>query len=377
MTADSFGFDVERQRVAREVFTLRLRFGLLRTAVFAVGVFLFLILGGSAALRDVTAAGSAWLSLFLYFTALYLALQAASTPFDVYGYRLQVRYGLSRQGWRGWVLDEAKGLAIGYPLARVAVEVLYGLLATSPAWWWLAAWLLALLVSFVAGVIAPVVFTRIFYRVTPLEDAELEARIRALAHKAGIRLLGVYVMQTSPKTSVTNAGLAGAGRTRRIVLTDTLLRTHTKDEIETVLAHEIGHEMHHDPALGFAEFVVTALVTVLVLWAFLPWAVGALGLRGIADPAGLPVLMLLAGAIGVAMGPVQATLSRRREAAADRTALELTGKPDAFASAMVKLHDGNLSLARPPRLFEIVSMGHPAPWRRVAGARAFPGRALK
>ncbi len=377
MTADSLGFDSERQRVAREMFDVRLRFGVVRSAAYATAVLAFLLLGGSVALRDAVSGGSPWLSLLLYFSVVYVAFWALSLPFGIVGHRLSKRYELSRQGWRGWLADEAKGLGMGYGFGAVAVEVLYGLLAASPGLWCLAAWLLSLGVSFAAGILAPVLFTRMFYKVEPLSDPDLEARLRALAHRAGIRVLGVFVLKTSPKTSVSNAGLTGAGRTRRIVVTDTLLQTHTKDEIETILAHELGHQIHHDPAAGFMEFAVATLVLLLALWALLPWAAGALGLRGIADPAGMPAILLLGGVVGFILGPAEAALSRRREARADRVAIELTGKPDAFASAMVKLHDGNLSLARPPRLFEIVSMSHPAAWRRVALARAFPERALK
>jgi STE24 endopeptidase len=377
MTSDSSGFDVERQRVAREVFTLRMRIGVLRTAVFAAAVFLFLVLGGSRALRDATAGGSPWVSVVSYVTVLYLALWVADLPFSANGHRLDRRYGLSRQAWRGWALDDLKSLALGFGFTLVAVEVLYGLLRATPAWWWLTAWLLAVAVSLAAGIVAPVLLVRIFYKVTPLADADLEARLRALAQRAGIRVLGVYVVRTSAKSSRSNAALAGAGRTRRIVLTDTLLQSHTPDEIETILAHELAHQKHRDPAVGFAEFALTTLATLAVLGALLPWAVGPLSLDGVADPAGLPALMLLAATLGFLFGPAEAALSRRREARADRAALELTGKPDAFASAMVKLHDANLSLARPPRLVELLAMSHPAAWRRVAGARAFRGRALK
>jgi STE24 endopeptidase len=109
----------------------------------------------------------------------------------------------------------------------------------------------------------------------------------------------------------------------------------------------------------------------------LPWAVGVLALPGIADVAGLPILMLATAIVSLAFDPLERALSRWRESRADRTALEITGKPEAFASAMVKLHDENLSVARPPRFIEFLLMTHPAAWRRVSAARAFPGRALK
>jgi len=376
IAADSFGFDAERQRLARELFTTRLRLGITRSAGFGIAILVFLLGGASAALRDWAGDGP-WWTVFVYFTVLYFVLWLAGLPFSVISHRLEVRYGLSRQTWRGWALDDAKSLAIGYGLTLVAVEVLYWLLRAFPATWWIIVWVLGLGVSVAASVVAPVLFLRIFYKSNRLEDPELEARLRALAERAGMRVLGVHVVQSSVKSSRSNAALAGAGRTRRIVLTDTLLKSHGPDEIETILAHEFAHQKHRDPAIGFGVFVVTSLVSLAVLQAVLPWAVSVLGLRGIADVAGLPVLMLATGILSLAFDPLERALSRWRESRADRTALQITGKPEAFASAMVKLHDANLSLARPPRLIEFLSMTHPAAWRRVSAARAFPGRALK
>jgi len=376
VAVDSFGFDAERQRLARELFTTRLRLAVLRSAGFGIAILAFLVSGASALLRDWAGDGP-WWTVFAYFTVLYFALWLAGLPFSVISHRLEVRYGLSRQSWRSWAFDDAKSLGIGYGLTLVAVEVLYWLLREFPATWWLIVWLLGIGVSLAASVVAPVLFLRVFYKSNRLDNPELEARLRTLAERAGIRVLGVHVVQSSVKSSRSNAALAGAGRTRRIVLTDTLLKAHGPDEVETILAHELAHQKHRDPAVGFATFVATSFLSLAFLQAVLPWAVGVLGLPGIADVAGLPVLMLATAIVSLAFDPLERALSRSRESRADRTALEITGKPEAFASAMVKLHDENLSVARPPRFIEFLLMTHPAAWRRVSAARAFPGRALK
>ena len=377
MAGDAWGFDVERQRLARALFTTRFRIGLVRSAVFAAGVGLFLLLGGSAALRDLGGGGSPWLIVFAYFTVLYVALDLAALPFAAHGHALETRFGLARQGWRGWGLDTLKSTAIGYVLTLVGVAGLYWLLRDLPALWWLVAWAAGLGITAVAGMIAPVVLLPLFYKVTPLQDPALASRLRALADRAGVPVLGVFVVRASAKTRRSNAALAGAGRTRRILLTDTLLATHTPDEIEAVLAHEIAHQKHRDFLAGFAESAATSLVSPVVLQAVLPWAASLLGLQGIADPAGMPILMLGAGAVSLAFGPIERALSRRREARADGFALTMAGDPPAFASAMVRLHDENLSWAQPPRWLESLLLSHPAGWRRVAAARASPGRALK
>ena len=376
VAVDSLGFDVERQRLARELFDTRFRLGIAQSIGFGTAALLFLLLGGSAALRSLVSDG-VWWTVFAYFTAVYVAFWLAAFPFSVYGHGIEARYGLSRQGWKGWALDDLKSLAFGYGFTLVAVEVLYWLLRELPSIWWIIAWALGIGVSLVASVVAPVLFIRMFYKSIRLDNPELESRLRALADRAGIRVLGVHVLQSSVKSARSNAALAGAGRTRRIVLTDTLLKTHTPDEVETILAHELAHQKHRDSTVGFGTFVITSFVVLAFLQAVLPWAASVLGLRGIADVAALPVLMLATGSLSLVLEPAERALSRWREARADRTALVLSGKPEAFASAMVKLHDDNLSLARPPRFIEFLVMTHPAAWRRVTAARAFSGRVLK
>src|SRR2546428_14071107 len=131
-------------------------------------------------------------------------------------HRLEVRYGLSRQTWRGWALDDAKSLAIGYGLTLVAVEVLYWLLREFPTVWWLLVWLLGLGVSVAASFVAPVLFFRIFYKSNRLDNPDLESRLRALAGRRGMRALAVHVVQSSRESSRPNAPLPGAGRTRRM-----------------------------------------------------------------------------------------------------------------------------------------------------------------
>ncbi len=377
MATDAWGFDVERQRLARALFSTRFRIGVIRSAAFAAGVALFLLLGGSAALRDLADGGSPWFTVFAYFTVLYVVLDLAALPFAAHGHVLETRYGLARQGWRGWALDQLKSNAIGYALTLVAVECLYWLLLVLPVLWWIVAWTAGLGITAVAGVIAPVVLLPVFYKVSPLEDPALAARLRTLAERAGVPVLGVFVVRASAKTRRSNAALAGVGRTRRILLTDTLLATHTPDEIEAVLAHELAHQKHRDFLVGFAESAVTSLAGLAVLQAVLPWAASFFSLRGIEDPAGMPILMLGAGVLSLAFGPIERALSRRREARADRFALAMAEDPPAFASAMVRLHDENLSWAEPPRWLESLLLSHPAGWRRVAAARASPGRALK
>src|SRR3989441_3892986 len=148
-----------------------------------------------------------------------------------------------------------------------------------------------------------------------------------------MRVLGVHVVQSSVKSSRSNAALAGAGRTRRIVLTDTLLKTHGPDEIETILAHELAHQKHRDPAVGFGTFILTSFVSLAVLQAVLPWAVGVLGLHGIADVAGLPGLMVAPGVLSPAVDPLARGPSPGGGARGGRPPPQVTGEPGGGAGA--------------------------------------------
>lgn len=371
-TADPLGFSTESQRLARELFRTRVRVSVLRIGVFVAAVGLFLALGGSEALRETTRHGAAWVAVLEYFSILYVALAALSAPFSAYGHVLERRYGLSRQPWHGWARDLMKSVLLGYAVSLVAVEVLYFLLREVPSQWWILVWVLGIGVAFVGSVVAPVVLVRLFFRLDRLADANLEARFRALATRVGIPVLGIFVLHASEKTKRSNAALAGMGRTRRVIVTDTLLQDHTTEEVEAILAHELAHQKYRDPILGLGVLAVTSFVTLGILQASLPRLVGPLGLEGIADVAGLPLLMVITAIVSSVIDPLGLAFSRWREDRADRFALELTGNRDAFARAMAKLHDANLSLARPPRLFEVLAMSHPAAWRRVARARERP-----
>ncbi|MCP4519716.1 MAG: M48 family metalloprotease, partial [Delftia sp.] len=205
----------------------------------------------------------------------------------------------------------------------------------------------------------------------PLADEHqaLAERLVALAERAGTRVRGVYRIDMSRRTKAANAGLMGLGRSRRIVLGDTLLDEFTPDEIETILAHELAHQVHHDLPLGI---LAQALVTFVGLWLAslaLTWGAGRLGLEGVDDVAGLPWLALVLGGFGLLTTPLVNTWSRWRERLADRYAVQLTGAPQAFASALVRLSDQNLAEVEPPAWVVFLLYSHPPVGQRIAAAQ--------
>jgi STE24 endopeptidase len=225
--------------------------------------------------------------------------------------------------------------------------------------------------SAVLSNLAPVLILPLFYKFVPLDDADLAARLTRLFEQAGTHVRGVYRFDMSSKTVQANAAVVGLGNTRRIVLGDTLLDHFTADEIETVLAHELGHHVHGD--LG-KNILVGSVLTLSGLWLAsraLGWGVAAFGFDGLADVAAMPLLALALAAFELATMPLGNTYSRWRERLADRYALETTCKPGAFASAMTRLANQNLADADPERWVEVLLHSHPAINRRVAMAKDF------
>jgi STE24 endopeptidase len=269
------------------------------------------------------------------------------------------------QGLPGWLLDNLKELALVAVFGLGAVELLYWLLRTFPGWWWVLMAALAWVFGVALAQLAPVLIMPIFYKFRPLEDAELTGRLVALAERAGTRVRGVYVMDMSSRTTTANAMLAGLGRTRRIILGDTLLEGYTADEIETILAHELAHHVHNDLPKGLAAQAVLTFAGMWVASLVVAWGVEFYGLRGVDDVAGLPLFALAMLAFGLVTMPLGNYLSRQMERAADRYALRTTGKAPAFRSVMAKLATQNLSDAEPPAWVRFLFYSHPPISERI------------
>jgi STE24 endopeptidase len=221
---------------------------------------------------------------------------------------------------------------------------------------------------------APVVLLPLFYDFRPLGRAELVARLEALAARAGARVLGVFEWRLQDRTRKANAALAGIGRTRRILVSDTLLTAHSDDEIEVILALELGHHVHGDIWSSLALESVLIAVALYAADRALTWSAGSFGLAGKSDIAALPVLLLAAGTVSVMLMPAAHALSRAHERRADRYALDLTGDAASFISAMKRLGAQNLAEERPTRLEEMLFCSHPSMMARIEAAREWDGR---
>ena len=365
--------DPQRQEQARQYARIKRQLWLVDQSISLLYAILWLTLGWATGLR-------AWLTGFInndwllvaafasIFTGIYFLL---NLPLNYYaGFVLPHRYDLSTQSLKNWTIDQIKGLLLGAVLGLLVIELVYlALRQTGDSWWlWLTGG--ALVFSVLLANLSPILIMPIFNKFTPLgeEHADLAQRLIKLAEQAGTKIKGVYKMDMSRRTKQANAALMGTGNTRRIVLGDTLINEFSDDEIETILAHELGHHVHKDIPwmIGFGT-LTTALSFYLVSLA-MNWAIQAFGLTGIADPASLPALMILLSLYGLILMPINNAFSRWRERMADDYALEATGKSDSFASAFTRLANQNLSEVDPQPWVVFLFYSHPPLNARIAKA---------
>lgn len=340
---------------------------------------LLCVSGGAVALRDLVMQVSAasWAQIVLYVAILAAVHELGALPLAYYGgHTLEHRYGLSRQRPAQWMLDHAKGAAVGLALGVVLILIVYWTMRAWPDWWWaVAAAVFSLLLVLFAN-IAPVVLLPIFFRFRPLDRPALRERLERLAAAAGARVMGVFQWDLGEKTVKANAALTGLGRTRRILIADTMLDQYSDDEIEVVLAHELAHHVHGDIWRGIVLEAALVLSGFYVADRVLRTIGPRIGLLDLGDPAGIPLLLLAAGGVSVLLMPVALAVSRLLERRADRFALDLTRNPAAFSTAMRRLGAQNMAEERPSRLVRWLFYSHPpleerieqaADWRKGPG----------
>jgi STE24 endopeptidase len=303
---------------------------------------------------------------------LMLISKIIGTPLEYYSFRIEHRYNLSNQKFRSWLWDECKSFLLGLVMAVIVVELLYELIRLTPQHWWLVAWAGFLGLMVLLAQLAPVVLFPMFYKFEPLENEELKRRLIVLSERAGTHVRGVYKWHLSEKSKKANAALTGLGATRRIILADTLLDNYSDDEIEAVLAHELGHHVHHHI---LKSIFVQAGITLFGFWLaneVLRYAVDRRHMfAGMYDFADLPLLILVSTVLSLLLMPALNAYSRFNERQADRYCFESVDSVEPFISSMNKLADQNLSEKTPARWVEWLLHSHPAITRRVAAAKAW------
>jgi STE24 endopeptidase len=372
---------VANEEKAARYHRLRRRAGLAGTAFGALFLILLLVTGWSADVREFArvAAGSSFtFTVVVYVVVIAILSEVVQLPLAFYeGVTLERRYGLLTQTTARWWIDRFKAGAVGLVVAVGGTLIVWWLLRWSPERWWLMAALSFAAVLVVLAQLAPVLLLPIFYRFKPLDRPALAARLVALAGRAGAPVVGVYEWQLSDRTRKANAALTGIGRTRRILLSDTLLTEHSDDEIEVVLAHELAHHVHYDIWKGIALEAGLLVLGFYLADRVLEASIGRFGIAAKDDIAGLPLLLLAGGAVSLLLLPVTNAVSRVHERRADRYALDMTRNTAAFISGMRRLAAQNLAEERPSRWVEILYHSHPSTAARVDAARAWEAAARR
>ncbi|MCH7939379.1 MAG: M48 family metallopeptidase [Candidatus Marinimicrobia bacterium] len=329
------------------------------------GYLLLLVLTpASARLVEITAySPNPYLHFLLFGLALGLIAQVYALPLSLTsGYWLEHKYSLSNQTIAAWGWERLKGSLVGAVIGLPLALVFYYCLRAFGAGWWLPVGVVLFLFSIVLGRLAPVLIFPLFYKFEPLDDGHsLSGRIRELARSVGLQVQGVFRFNLSKTTKKANAAFTGLGRSKRVLLADTLLDNFTDEEILAVVAHELGHFRLRHIWKGLAEGTAITFAGLFIV------ARLHAGLSGgdVTALAALPWLGLLLGVYGFVTGPISNYISRRREFAADYFAARLMGGGASLAAGLERLADLNLADRDPHPAVEFLFHGHPSIEKRV------------
>ncbi len=286
-------------------------------------------------------------------------------PFSFYsGYILEHRFDLSNQTVGGWLWEQTKGLLVGIILGVIVLSFFYLLLWKIPEYWWLALWLFILIFSILLSRLAPVLLFPIFYKFKPLENSELKKHITSFGEKYNLNITGVYQFNLSKNTRKANAAFTGLGKTKRVILGDTLLENFDQDEIETVFAHEVGHYVRNHLLKGILISSFISLAGLFIAHNIYEIILGTLDYRP-HDLEAIPYLGLILFFYSLLTGPVSNWVSRRFEYQADQFAADSTGQPLVYKQSLKKLAELNLADESPHPVIEFLFYSHPSISHRI------------
>lgn len=295
-----------------------------------------------------------------------------SFPISFYtGYYLEHKYNLSNQTLWKWILEGIKGLLVSLVIGVPILLLFYFTLNQFSDLWWLPFATLMFFISVVLSQIFPILIFPIFYKITPIENENLKERINKLARNARLKVENVYRFDMSKNTKKANAAFTGLGKTKRIILGDTLLDNYSEDEIETVIAHELGHfkkkHIQKNILIGTVSSFLTLYLIAILYQNSLNW----FGFNSITEISALPLLALWSMLIGVIQSPLGNILSRKYEFEADEYAINETKKPLAFINTLEKLTDQNLGDKEPHPFVEWFFYSHPSIKNRISAIEKF------
>ena len=353
---------------ARKYARIKLKLGLAGTAVFFVLSIVLLASGATRLVEEVVrrVVSNEYL-VVLGFAAVLGVLEAVVTvPLQYYsGFHLEHKYNLSSQTLGAWMWEGAKGLLVSIPIITPLLLAFYYCLNTFGSLWWIPVGVLLFFFSVILARLAPVLIFPLFFKFRPLPDGELNAKILQLCEKVGMPVRGVFMFDMSKNTKKANAALTGIGKSRRIILGDTLVANFTDDEIETVFAHELGHYKLRHITLMMILGTISSFLGLYLTAVLYEQSLGWFGFTSLNQIAALPLLAVWLAVYSFVTTPMTNAVSRAHEFAADRFAVRLTGNAEAFVNALRKLASINLAEISPPALVEFLFHSHPSIEKRI------------
>src|SRR3989338_3755537 len=349
----------QRKRNWLALYGLLLSFAILLSVVAFRLTFLFY--DGAARITS-----SAYGIVFFYFLFFSIYSLVFSLPLSFYsGFVLEHQYELSNQTPAGWFWEWTKKQLLSFAIVTPLVLLLYTLIWHFESTWWLWAWAGYAVFSLVLGKLFPVLIIPLFYKYSPIADQVLKAKIEALAGRFDLQIENVYSLNLSKTTKKANAAFTGFGKTKRVILGDTLLDSFTHDEIESVVAHELGHYKNKDIWKQFGFGVAFSFVGFWLAFRMLGASAEAFGYGGAEDIRSFPLLCLIFYIFGLLMSPASNAFSRRAERRADQFSLDTMKNQNSFISAMEKLSTLNLADPNPHPVIEFLLYDHPAIGKRI------------
>jgi len=364
---------------AKRYNNIKLAVGISEGIASFILILLFVWLGYSLRLENYLSEfiSSSYLLFICFILVVGFAGSILSFPVSYYsGFYLEHKFNLSNQTFGKWIWENFKGLLVSLVIGIPILFTFFFFLNYFGSIWWLPFAVIMFFISVVLSQIFPVLILPIFYKLTPIENEGLKEGITALAKNAKINVENVFKFDMSKNTKKANAAFTGLGKTKRIILGDTLLDNFSDDEIETVIAHELGHYKKKHIVKNIIFGTVTSFLTLFIIAYLYKNSLAWFDFTSITQIAALPMLALWSMLIGIIQTPLGNILSRKYEYQADEYAVNETEKSEIFIATLEKLNEQNLGDKEPHPFVEWFFYSHPSIRNRISAITNFKGNSI-
>ena len=363
-----------RAKLAKKYSKINQIISLSETVIFFAITVIFIAGGYSKEVKELAFSFTTndYAAVLIFFGIFGIIQSVITFPLSFYSdYTLEHKYGLSNQTIPGYFKEKIKGMLIGLLLGIPLLLIFFFIIKNYSESWWLILGAVMFFFSVIIGRLAPTLIMPLFYKFKPLENEEIKQKILSLCEKTGVRIQGIFEFNMSKNTKKANAAFTGIGKSKRIILGDTLLKNFSPEEIETVFAHEMGHyKKRHIMKLMTVSVFMTFAGLYLTSLAYSN-SLNTFGFNSVSEIAALPLLFIYLSLFGLITSPISNILSRKFEWEADTFAIETTRDREAFISSMEKLADQNLADKTPNKIIEFLFHSHPSIDKRIKFAEDY------